>query len=51
MALAYALKWTVSLPSVGVREISTVMLNQSLFGFEKDTLENDDLVRLGESEL
>ncbi|KXH59146.1 hypothetical protein CNYM01_06471 [Colletotrichum nymphaeae SA-01] len=51
MAVACALWWTVSLPSIGVREISTAMLNQSLFGFEKDTLENDDLLRLGESEL
>ncbi|KAK1712260.1 hypothetical protein CaCOL14_003420 [Colletotrichum acutatum] len=51
MALAYTLWWTVSLPSIGVRQISTAMLSQSLFGFEKDTLENDDLLRLGESEL
>ncbi|KXH29409.1 hypothetical protein CSIM01_12797 [Colletotrichum simmondsii] len=49
MALAYTLWWTVSLPSIGVRQISTAMLSQSLFGFEKDTLENDDLLRLGES--
>ncbi|KAK1613496.1 hypothetical protein BDP81DRAFT_466795 [Colletotrichum phormii] len=47
MALAYVLSWTISLPSIGVNEISSAMLNQSILGFEKDTLEKDDLVRLG----
>ncbi|KAK1707114.1 putative nucleoside-diphosphate-sugar epimerase [Colletotrichum lupini] len=51
MAVACALWWTVSLPSIGVSEISAAMLKQSLSGFEKDTLENHDLLRLGESEL
>jgi hypothetical protein len=39
----------VGVPNVGVREISTAMLDQALNGFEKDTLENEDLVRIAET--
>ncbi|KAK1532038.1 uncharacterized protein CCOS01_04021, partial [Colletotrichum costaricense] len=51
MAIACALWWTVSLPSIRVSEISAAMLKQSLSSFKKDTLKNHDLLRLGESEL
>ncbi|KAL2039747.1 hypothetical protein N7G274_007606 [Stereocaulon virgatum] len=38
-------------PSVGVKEISAAMLHQVLNGFEKETLQNDDLVRIGRQAL
>lgn len=44
---ATLLWWTVSLPSVGVVEFSAAMLDQVLNGFEKDPLENADLIRIG----
>jgi len=37
-----------SLPSVGVVEISSAMLEQVMSGFEKDPLMNEDLVRIGQ---
>lgn len=36
---------------VSVQDISTAMLSQSINGFEKETLENGDLVRIGQESL
>ncbi|KIX99664.1 uncharacterized protein Z520_04299 [Fonsecaea multimorphosa CBS 102226] len=38
----------ISLPSVSVVDISAAMLDQVLNGFEKDPLENKDLIRIGQ---
>ena len=48
---ATVLKYVISLPNVGVTEISAAMLHQVINGFEKEPLENDDLVRIGRQAL
>lgn len=45
---SFALKWTMGVPSIWLAQISTAMLDQVLYGFEKDPLTNEDLVRLAE---
>ncbi|KAI1214497.1 uncharacterized protein F4807DRAFT_408331 [Annulohypoxylon truncatum] len=38
----------IGLPKVDVSEISATLLDQAVNGFEKDTLQNEDLVRIGQ---
>lgn len=38
----------LGLPRVDVSEISTALLDQVVNGFEKETLQNEDLVRIGQ---
>ncbi|KAI1457874.1 hypothetical protein F4805DRAFT_158284 [Annulohypoxylon moriforme] len=38
----------IGLPKVDVSEISATLLDQVINGFEKDTLQNEDLVRIGQ---
>ena len=45
------LKYVVRGPNIGVREISAAMLHSVIHGFEKEPLENDDLVRIGRQAL
>lgn len=35
------------IPEVDLTEVAAAMLDQVLRGFERDTLSNDDLVRIG----
>ena len=44
---ATALKYTTGLPSVGVRDVAAAMIRETVEGSSKETLENDDLVKLG----
>lgn len=44
---ATVLHLAMSLPSVGVVEFCAALLNQVSTAFEKDTLENEDLARIG----
>ncbi|KAK4693336.1 hypothetical protein P7C71_g4045, partial [Lecanoromycetidae sp. Uapishka_2] len=44
---AMVMKSVISVPNVDIREISAAMLNQVVNGFEKEPLENEDLVRIG----
>ena len=48
---ATVLWWIASVPSISVVETSAAMLEQVLDGFEKDTLMNNDLVRIGQKAL
>ena len=48
---ATAMKYVMGLPSVSVAEISAAMLHEVTNGFEKEPLENDDLVRIGRQAL
>ncbi|KAH8807463.1 hypothetical protein F5884DRAFT_899859 [Xylogone sp. PMI_703] len=41
----------IGLPRVGVSEVSATLLDQAVNGFEKETLLNEDLVRIGRSVL
>lgn len=36
------------IPNINVEEIAAAMLDQVIGGFERDTLTNDDLVRIGQ---
>lgn len=45
--VAFAMKWTVSMPSVSVTEISATMIDQVAKGFDQEPLVNEDLVRIG----
>ena len=49
--VATALNIVMGLPKIDVGEISAAMINEVMHGFEKDTLENADLVRLGQQAL
>ena len=49
--LATVLKNVLFVPTIEVKEISAAMLHQVLNGFEKETLQNDDLVRIGRQAL
>ncbi|KAI1842887.1 hypothetical protein JX266_010905 [Neoarthrinium moseri] len=48
-AVSFALKYTNIVPSVSVEEVAAAMLQQVVDGFEKDPLENADLIRLGKA--
>lgn len=48
---ATVMKYVMSLPNVDVTEISAAMLHEVVHGFEKEPLENDDLVRIGRQAL
>lgn len=48
---ATVLKYTMSVPSVSVAQCSTAMLHEVLHGFTKETLENEDLVKIGSQAL
>ncbi|KAI0908381.1 hypothetical protein F4823DRAFT_493006 [Ustulina deusta] len=41
----------IGLPKVNLRGISATLLDQAVNGFEKDTLQNEDLVRIGRRSL
>lgn len=43
--------FTRAIPNVAVDELSTAVLDQVIAGFEKETLSNADLVRLGQAAL
>ncbi|EXJ53443.1 uncharacterized protein A1O5_13311 [Cladophialophora psammophila CBS 110553] len=45
---ATMLWFMVSVPSVSVVDISAAMLDQAVNGFEKDPLQNQDLIRIGQ---
>ncbi|MCJ1384882.1 hypothetical protein MMC17_008000 [Xylographa soralifera] len=47
MVWAFVLKYAMSVPNVTVAEISAAMLHETINGFQKEPLENDDLVRIG----
>lgn len=48
---AMVMKYVMSLPSVDVAEISAAMLHEIIHGFEKEPLQNDDLIRIGRQAL
>lgn len=43
--------FTRAIPNVGVDALSAAVLDQVIAGFEKETLSNADLVRLGQAAL
>ncbi len=45
------MNFVTSVPIVDVTEVSAAMLHQVMHGFEKEPLENDDLVRIGRQAL
>jgi hypothetical protein len=45
------IRFIVGLPRVEVTEIAACMLSGVIEGFEKDTYENEDLVRIGRAAL
>lgn len=49
--LADAAASMISLPLIDIREISAAAISAAVHGFEKDTLDNDDLIALGRKEL
>jgi hypothetical protein len=48
---ATLMNFVTSVPIVDVTEVSAAMLHQVMHGFEKEPLENDDLVRIGRQAL
>lgn len=48
---ATGLKLVMGVPSVSVEEVSAAMVHQVVHGFEKEPLENEDLVRIGRKAL
>ena len=48
---ATLMKFVTSVPIVDVTEVSAAMLHEVMHGFEKEPLENDDLVRIGRQAL
>lgn len=38
----------IGLPKILVSEIAVTLIDQAVNGFEKDTLENEDMVRIGQ---
>ncbi|MCJ1392090.1 hypothetical protein MMC18_004957 [Xylographa bjoerkii] len=48
---ATILSYTMFVPKIDVRDISAAMLHQVIHGFEKEPLENNDLVRIGRQAL
>ncbi|MCJ1281759.1 hypothetical protein MMC26_001082 [Xylographa opegraphella] len=51
MVGATILKYVMSVPNITVAEISAAMLHEIVNGFEKEPLENEDLVRIGHQAL
>ncbi|MCJ1413748.1 hypothetical protein MMC32_000072 [Xylographa parallela] len=51
MVGATIMKYAMSVPNLTVEEISAAMLDEIINGFQKETLENDDLVRIGRQAL
>ena len=49
--LATVMKYAMSMGNVDVREVSAAMLHEVVHGFEKEPLENEDLVRIGRQAL
>ena len=49
--VATALNIVMSLPKIDVEEISAAMIHEVMHGFEKEPLENADLVRIGREAL
>lgn len=49
--LSAANLFTQAIPNVAVEELSTAVLDQVIAGFEKETLSNADLGRLGKAAL
>ena len=45
------LNYVASVPKIDVAEVSAAMLHEVIHGFEKEPLENDDLVRIGRQAL
>jgi hypothetical protein len=45
------LRTVVGLPNVAVGQVAATLIDQVINGFEKDTLLNEDLVRMGEKVL
>jgi len=41
------MNWVGIVPNVAIIEIAAAMLDQVITGFEKEPLQNDDLVRIG----
>jgi hypothetical protein len=41
----------ISLPKVDLSDIAATLLNQAVTGFEKETLLNEDLIRIGRKAL
>jgi hypothetical protein len=50
-AMQKALQSIIGLPEVDVSEIAATLLDQAVKGFEKETLLNEDLVRIGQNAL
>ena len=48
---ATALNVVMGLPKVDVGEVSAAMIHEVMHGFEKETFENADLVRIGQQAL
>ena len=48
---ATVLSYTISLPNIDVRDVSAAMLHEITHGFEKEPLDNEDLVRIGRQAL
>ncbi len=44
--MAFAMKWTMSLPSISVTDISAAMLDQVANGFEMEPLKSEDLIKI-----
>jgi hypothetical protein len=49
--MAFAVKTIISAPTISVAEVAAAMLDQAVSGIEKDTLDNGDLVRIGQRAL
>ncbi|KAJ6790279.1 hypothetical protein PWT90_07510 [Aphanocladium album] len=49
--LANAAASMISLPLIDIREIGAAALSAAIHGFDKDTLDNDDLIAMGRKEL
>lgn len=50
-AFATMLKYVMGLPIVDVADVAAAMLHEVVHGFEKEPLENDDLVKIGRQAL
>lgn len=50
-AFQYVATSIISLPIVYLNEVVATLLNQATKGFEKETLENADIARIGNAEL
>jgi hypothetical protein len=45
--MAFAMRWTVSMPSVSVIECSATMIDYVVNGFDKEPLVKEDWFRIG----